>query len=147
MKRFLAVFMILLLCGCQTAQYDAKCTVSVTCEQVLERMELLGEEKAELIPEDGVLFSDTVAFASGENLLDVLTRALKQAGVVAVSETTPGNGGGYISSIGGLAPADCGPMSGWTFTVNGEYQSTSCDRIILQDGDVVEWIYVCEWTE
>ena len=110
-------------------------------------MEELAEEKAELIPEDGVLFSGEVKFASGENLLEVMSRAMKDAGVVMVQETTAGTGGGYISSIGGLAPADCGPMSGWTFTVNGEYPSVGCDQIILQDGDLVEFVYVCEWTE
>lgn len=147
MKRCLALLLVLLFCGCAAKNFDAACTVNVNCESVFSHMEELAEEKAELIPEDGVLFSDEVKFASGENLLEVMSRAMKDAGVVMVQETTAGTGGGYISSIGGLGPADCGPMSGWMFTVNGEYPTVGCDQIFLQDGDIVEFVYVCEWTE
>lgn len=50
----------------------------------------------------------------------------------------------YISSIDGLSEFDYGPMSGWKYTVNGEYPDKSCADVSLKDGDEVKWIYVKE---
>ncbi len=141
MKRFLAILFVLLLCGCGTArEFDASCTVTVDCTSVLENDELK-DGLREIIPQDGVMFSDTVEFASGESLLEIFTRAMRDAKISAVRD------GAYISSFGGLAPGDCGPMSGWTFTVNGEFVTVGCDAVIPQDGDTIAWTYVTEWTE
>lgn len=140
MKRILAIFLVLLLCGCTAQEFDATCTITVDCTSVLEN-EALSESLHEIIPQDGMMFSGDVEFALGESLLDVFTRAMQDAKIPAVRE------GAYISSIGGLSPGDCGPMSGWMFTVNGEFVTVGCDAVFLQDGDTVAWTYVTEWTE
>ena len=141
MKRILAICLVLLLCGCGAQDvFDSSCTVTVDCVSVLENDELR-DGLREIIPQDGIIFSGEVEFASGENLLDVLTRAMKDAKIPAVRE------GAFVSSIGGLASGDCGPMSGWSFTINGTFATMGCDEIILNDGDTVAWTYVTEWTE
>lgn len=140
MKRFLAILFVLLLCGCGMHEFDATCTVTVDCTSVLENDELK-DGLREIIPQDGMLFSGDVEFALGESLLDVFTRAMRDAKIPAVRE------GAYLSSIGGLSPGDCGPMSGWMFTLNGEFVTVGCDAVFPQDGDIIAWTYVTEWTE
>ena len=134
MKRVLALLLVLVLFGCTPQNYDAVCHVTVSAS-----VASLPSEYLELVPEDGVLFSGDVAFASGEDLLSVMQRAMREEKLPLVFE------GGFISAIGGLAPGGAGPMSGWMFTVNGEMPMEGCDKIILQDGDVIEWTYVTEW--
>lgn len=134
MKRVLTICFLILLCGCGSVNFDAACHITVSAETAS-----LPSEYREILPEDGVLFSGDVAFASGEDLLSVMRRAMREEKLPLVIE------GGYVSAVGGLAPGGAGPMSGWTFTVNGEMPMEGCDEILLKDGDVVEWTYVTEW--
>ena len=49
---------------------------------------------------------------------------------------------GYIVSINGLAEFDYGPLSGWMFRINnGSFPPFAASEILLQDGDIVEWLY------
>ncbi len=136
MKRVLALVFLLVLCGCAAKNYDAACSITVSAHT-----ESLPAACMELLPEGGILFSESVAFETGEDLLTVMLRAMREEKIPLVFE------GGYIKSIGGLAPGDAGPMSGWMFAVNGKMPMEGCDEIILKDGDTVEWTYVTEWTE
>ena len=137
MKRFLVVCLVLFLCGCQSSTpRDALCRITV-----LAQTADLSAQCLELIPEDGVLFSEEVAFADGESLLAIMLRTMREAKIPLVYE------GGFVSSIGGLSPGDSGPMSGWMFEVNGEMPMEGCDEILLSEGDVVIWTYVTEWTD
>lgn len=148
MKRIVAILLALLLCGCSAKTPDAALTLSVSCASVLEQTDAPEAVRA-LVPEDGILFSESVEFASGEDLLTIFLRAMRESekNLPAVHEITPGTGSAYITSVGGIATGDCGPMSGWTFTMNGEYPTVGCESIFPKDGDVVEWIYICEWNE
>jgi len=137
LKRFFAVCLLLLLCGCQSASnLDATCRITVSAQT-----ETLSAECLELVPENGVLYSEEVKFAEGEDLLAVMIRAMREANLPLAYEA------GFITSIGGLSPGASGPMSGWMFTVNGEMPMNGCDEIFLSEGDLVEWTYVTEWTE
>ena len=55
--------------------------------------------------------------------------------------------GMYVQGINGLAGGDFGDMSGWMFEVNGEMAEVGCSQYELEDGDVVAWTYVTEFTE
>lgn len=55
--------------------------------------------------------------------------------------------GMYVQGINGLAGGDFGDMSGWMFEVNGEMAEVGCSQYELEDGDVVTWTYVTEFTE
>ena len=48
----------------------------------------------------------------------------------------------YIEGIGNIYEKDAGDMSGWGYTVNGEYISTGLNKYILNDGDMVEFSYI-----
>ena len=55
--------------------------------------------------------------------------------------------GMYVQGIDGVAGGDFGDMSGWMFEVNGEMAEVGCSQYELEDGDVVAWTYVTEFTE
>ncbi|WCK56602.1 S-layer homology domain-containing protein [Aneurinibacillus sp. Ricciae_BoGa-3] len=56
-----------------------------------------------------------------------------------------GSGGSvYVKSIGGLAEFDKGPLSGWMYTVNGQFTSVGAGSYPLKNGDTVQWIYTAD---
>lgn len=55
------------------------CTVSISCAAILENLDRLNAEKADLIPADGVLLAPTaVEFTEGESIFDVLKRVCRE---------------------------------------------------------------------
>ncbi|MEA4823432.1 MAG: DUF4430 domain-containing protein [Clostridiaceae bacterium] len=121
------------------------CSVSVRCDTILDNMDKLDSDKAELVPADGLLYENPAAdFTEGESALDVLTRELKAAKIHFEYETTPAYGTTYIEGIGNLYELDCGELSGWTYRVNGEFLSYGCSEYIVKPGDVVEFLYTCD---
>lgn len=52
---------------------------------------------------------------------------------------------GYVSSIAGLAEKQPGyPLSGWLYTVNGEFQAGSASYHRISDGDDIQWLYTLD---
>ena len=121
------------------------CTLSVRCDTILENMELLDEEKWELVPEDGVIFPATaVSFYEGESVFNVLQREMKKAGIQMEFVNTPMYNSAYIEGINNLYEFDVGELSGWMYKVDGWFPNYGCSRYQLQDGDVIEWVYTCD---
>jgi len=84
----------------------------------------------------GVLLPErTMTLQSGESVLSLLQKS--GAAVQSGSSFL----GVYVSSIGGLREKACGGTSGWVYEVNGVRPSTSCDKYLLKNGDVVVWKY------
>lgn len=121
------------------------CTLSVRCDTILDHLDWLDAEKAELVPEDGVIFPETqVTFYEGESVFNLLQREMKQAKIHLEFEETPLYHSAYIEGIHNLYEFDCGEGSGWTYRVNGWFPNYGCSRYQLQEGDVVEWLYTCD---
>lgn len=51
------------------------------------------------------------------------------------------NASPYIKGINNLYEFDMGPMSGWTYKVNGVSPNVGAGSYKLEPGDVIEWIY------
>ena len=77
----------------------------------------------------------------GESAFDVLQREARAAGI-PVEHTGASNV--YIRGIGNLREFDCGDLSGWKYRVNGQFPSVGIGGYLLQDGDVVEFVYTCD---
>jgi len=121
------------------------CTLSVRCDTILDNMEYLDKEKAELVPEDGVIFpAAEVTFQEGESVFDILQRELKKNKVHLEFRNTPMYNSAYIEGINNLYEFDVGELSGWMYKVNGWFPNYGASRYQLQDGDVVEWVYTCD---
>jgi len=121
------------------------CTLSVRCDTILANMSSLNPDKAELVPADGVIFPPTVVtFYEGESVFNVLQREMRRNGIHMEFVNTPIYNSAYIEGIHNLYEFDCGGLSGWMYKVNGWFPNYGCSRYVLQDGDVVEWVYTCD---
>ena len=126
-----------------TAAYT--CTISISCATVLNHMDWLDADKAEVVPEDGwILAPIAVTFYEGESVFNVLQRTCKQQGIPMEFVDTPVYNSAYIEGIHNLYEFDCGELSGWMYQVNGWFPNYGCSRYQLQDGDTISWVYTCD---
>lgn len=132
----------------QTAEVSDEayhCTISISCETLLNNKELLDPDKVELVPSDGwVLRPMEVTFYEGENVFQVLQRVCKQQKIHLEFMDTPLYNSAYIEGIHNLYEFDAGDLSGWMYQVNGWFPNYGCSRYQLQDGDTIEWVYTCD---
>lgn len=121
------------------------CSLSVSCDTILDNMNLLDKEKRELVPDDGVIYAtQAVTFYEGESVFNVVQRALKQAGVHFEFVNTPIYNSAYIEGIGNLYAFDVGELSGWTYKVNGWFPNYGASRYMVEADDIIEWVYTCD---
>lgn len=76
-----AMLMLLALAGCGAKQmdYDATCTISISCATILDNMDACDPDKREQVPQDGVILAPVeVGFQTGENVFDVLQRVCRE---------------------------------------------------------------------
>ena len=121
------------------------CTISIRCDTILDHMDWLDPEKAELVPDDGVILpAAAVTFYEGESVFNLLQRVCRQNAIHMEFENTPMYNSAYIEGIHNLYEFDCGELSGWMYSVNGWFPNYGCSRYALQEGDVVCWVYTCD---
>lgn len=124
---------------------ELTCTLSVRCDTILRNISWLDDEKAELVPKDGVIFAETtVTFYEGESVFNLLCREMKKNKIHLEYVNTPLYNSAYIEGIANLYEFDCGELSGWMYKVNGWFPNYGCSRYQLKEGDKVEWVYTCD---
>lgn len=120
-------------------------TLSVTCDTILDNMDILNPDKLEVLPSDGIIYeARTVTFYEGESVFDVLLREMKANKIHMEFVMTPIYNSNYVEGINNLYEFDCGELSGWMYKVNGWFPNYGSSRYMLQDGDVIEWVYTCD---
>ena len=159
MKRFvkfsILAVILLLLCGCGKTDKvevadtngDGKltCTLEVRCDTLLKNLDRLPKEKAALVPEDGILLAVTeVEFSGGNSVFDVFRQVLRNEKLHFEYVDASAYDSVYIEGIGNLYEYDCGPQSGWMYSVNGTYPGLGCSAYTLADGDVIVFSYTCD---
>jgi len=159
MKRFVQVVILTLvlslLWGCgknntvQVADLDGDgkltCTLEVRCETLLGKLDQMTKEKAALVPEDGILLKTTeIEFTGGESVFDVFRKVLREEKIHFEYVDASAYDSVYIEGIGNIYEFDCGPQSGWMFSVNGIYPGLGCSAYTLADGDVIVFSYTCD---
>lgn len=124
---------------------ELTCTLSVSCETILNNMDKLDKNKADIIPENGVILAEkTAVFYEGESVFNVLSREMKKNKIHLEFVNTPIYNSAYIEGIANIYEFDCGNLSGWMYKVNGKFPNYGCSRYKLSDGDKVEWVYTCD---
>ena len=159
MKRIVKVIILVLLlsmlCGCgktnttqaADANGDGKltCTLEIRCDTLLGNLAKMQDGKAALVPEDGVMLEATeVEFTAGESVFDVFRKVLRQEKIHFEYVDASAYDSVYIEGIGNIYEFDCGPQSGWMFSVNGIYPGLGCSAYTLADGDVIVFNYTCD---
>ncbi len=131
--------------GPAEAPQTLTCTLSITCGTILDNMDSLDPDKAELIPANGVILPATEAeFEAGESVFNVLLRETRKHGIHFEYVKTPAYNTMYVEGIANIYEFDCGELSGWMYSVNGEYPKFGCSLYELSDGDEVVFIYTCD---
>ncbi len=133
----------------QTGLNVGTVTLTIRCDTVLEDEERLRnlKETGVPIPEDGVILEQTsYKLQEGESVFDLLQRAVRENRIQLEFQGADMNGYGsaYIQGIHYLYEFACGELSGWTYTVNGEFPGYGCSQYMLKDGDEVAWLYTCD---
>ena len=159
MKRIVKVLTVILallmLCGCgktNTADVadtngDGKltCTLEVRCDMLLGKLDQMAPEKADLVPENGILLETVeLEFNGGESVFDVFRKVLREEKIHFEYVDASAYDSVYIEGIGNIYEFDCGPQSGWMFSVNDVYPGLGCSAYTLADGDVIVFHYTCD---
>ena len=155
MVRSLALILALMLCGCgktNTADVadtngDGKltCTLEVRCDTLLGKLDQMTPEKAALVPENGILLETVeLEFNGGESVFDVFRKVLREEKIHFEYVDASAYDSVYIEGIGNIYEFDCGPQSGWMYSVNGVHPGLGCSSYTLADGDVIVFHYTCD---
>lgn len=159
MKKILYCILILsLLCvGCTNSDIhvvdidgDGKltCSLEIRCDTLLGNLDKMSEGKAALVPIDGCLLEKTeIVFTAGDSVFDVFRRVLRENNIHFEYVDARLYGSVYIEGIGNLYEFDCGPQSGWMFSVNGIYPGLGCSKYTLADRDIIVFNYTCNLGE
>lgn len=156
MKKILCLLLttcvILTMAGCggrkQNSGEKYTCTVEVRCDTLLAHLDDLSEGKAALVPEDGIILKKTeVEFESGETVFDVFRKVLRDEKIHFEYTDAAVYDAAYIEGIGNLYEFDCGPQSGWMYSVNGVFPSLGVNSYTLCDGDEILFSYTCDLGE
>ena len=119
-------------------------TLIISVASVLNNMEKLPDGKAELVPQNGIVFSSSVVFYEGESVFNVLQREVRRNRIHMESVNTPIYNSAYVKGINNIYEFDLGESSGWMYSVNGIFPNYGSSRYILSDGDVIKWSYTCD---
>ncbi len=120
------------------------CIISLRCETILDNMKKLTKSKVRYVPSDGVILpATTVEFKDGESVFDVLKRVCDAENIQLEYSYSPGYSNNYIEGINNLYEFDCGPLSGWTYKVNGWFPNYGCSGYKLKGSETIVWEYTC----
>lgn len=144
----------------ETTTESETVTIGIRCDTILDNYDDLDPalRSEEFVPSDGVILPPTTyELHPGDTVFDVLSRAVRDNRIQMEYQGADQNryGGVYIQGIHYLYEFSCGPLSGWTYRVDGEFPNYSCAQYVLKGGQTIEWLYTCdlgrdvgcEWTE
>ncbi len=128
-----------------TKKEGLTCSLEVRCDDALNH-ELLSDEKRENLPEDGAIISKCdIQFTEGASILDILLREAQARKIHIEFAKSPIYNSTYIKGIANLYEFDCGALSGWSYTVNGEMPLVDCSQYIIENGDIISLTYICDY--
>ncbi len=124
------------------------CYISIKCDSVLKNLDKLTKGKEQIIPTDGVMLKQQkIIFSEGESVFDILLKTTKENKIHLEFVNTPMFNSAYIEGIGNLYEFNCGDYSGWTYSVNGVFPTYGSSQYKVENGDFIEFVYVCNMLE
>lgn len=124
------------------------CSLVIRCDSVFDNLERLKSEKAEILPQDGIILKEeNLEFSEGESVYDLILRELKKRKIHFDFVYTPQYNSAYIKGIANLYEFDAGSMSGWLYKVNGEKPLVGTSQYIIKNNDKIEVYYSCNLSD
>ncbi|MDD6071853.1 MAG: DUF4430 domain-containing protein [Clostridiales bacterium] len=128
-----------------TGKDTIKCTISISCATLLNHLDTLSNAKKKQVPKDGIILKPvSVEVKKGGTVFDVLQSVAKDNKIHLEYSFTPAFKSYYIEGIHNLYEFDCGELSGWMYSVNGEFPGVGCSAYTVGDGDIINWVYTCD---
>lgn len=122
-------------------------TLTIDCSAASENLGLLPPELQDerYAPSGGYILKPTrLALVEGDTAYSAFLRAVKYYGIPfeaqGVGEAV------YVTGINQLYEFSAGELSGWMYSVNGEYPSEGCGSYTLKEGDEVCFVYTLDLT-
>lgn len=113
------------------------CSIVIDCSTALS-YEGLDENLISVVPEDGIMVPYTeIEITEEMTVYDVLIQVADANGI-----TTEGDRN-YVSGINGLSEFSCGPLSGWMYSVNGEFPRVPLGEYAVSENDEIAILYTC----
>ncbi|MEG0693072.1 MAG: DUF4430 domain-containing protein [Oscillospiraceae bacterium] len=125
-----------------------KITVSleIKCDTILDNMDKVDSDIKDIIPKEGIILElDKFDVSEGSSVYNLLIQVSKSTPFTVTS--TGGSKTAYITSIGGIKEFSVGGASGWKYTVNDEFVSSSCGSQLLKEDDKVAFLFTCDLGE
>ncbi len=120
------------------------CYVTVECTSILDNMDKLKSGHEKYVPSNGVIMdSARIVVKEGKSVYDAVKSACSENSVKLNEQSSMY--GKYIVGFNNIDEKDCGPQSGWVYTVNGSRPPKSCDKYTLKKGDKIIFSYVCNF--
>ncbi len=135
------------------------CYITIDIKTIKNNLGSLKKEKLPFVTGDGYILKKTkVELKKNDTAFDVLKRACKENkctdgckycknGIMLESSYTPAFQSYYIEGIHQLYEMDCGSLSGWMFSVNGEFPDVSASSYQVKKGDSIVFVYTCDMGE
>lgn len=123
--------------------------ISIRCDSIYSNYDLLDPslKKEGILPSDGVILErGEYVLREGDTVFDILMRVTRHNKIQMEYQGSDKNsfGSAHIEGINYLYSFSCGPLSGWTYLVNGKPAGVGSSLYKLSDGDDIEWIYTCD---
>ncbi|MCL2187923.1 MAG: DUF4430 domain-containing protein [Defluviitaleaceae bacterium] len=120
-------------------------TFEINVKNLLQNIQELDRDKQELVPADGLIFpAVTVLAYENESVFGILQRVTRENRIHMAARFTPLIGDAYVEAIHNIFEGDAGALSGWMFSVNGEFPSVSASAHIVQPNDIIVWAYTLD---
>jgi len=129
----------------EAGENGLSCTVFISCEVLLDNMDMLDKDKHEMVPADGIILPvTTVSFEEGDDVFTLLQRVCRENKIHLEFSEDPIYSSAYVEGLNNLYEFDGGELSGWYYSANGWFPNYGSSRYVLEDGDVIEWHYSCD---
>ena len=122
--------------------------LTIRSDTILDHFDQLKPELREFVPEDGIILAKTdYVLRPGDTVFDILHRAVRHHKIQMEFQGADANvyNSVYIQGINYLYEFSCGPLSGWMYKVNGEFPLYGVSQYELEDGDIIEFHYTCDF--
>ncbi len=133
----------------QTVTFSIRCEVLLTVDMKQSVSNSDGTSQDTVIPFDDegyILPPIQIVLREGDTVYDLLERVVNAKHLLLETSGSAANPFDtvYVKAIESIYEKEYGDLSGWMFSVNGEFPSVSCTEYEPSDGDSILWAYTLD---